>query len=220
MSESTAVDVDGQIQSVSRELRTGERDGEQTMVSSISQRYDTTVEDLWEACTSAERLRRWFAPVTGDLRLGGEYQVEGNAGGTIEACTAPHSFSATWEFGGNTSWITVRVDPEDDGARLTLKHTAPADTESEFWQQFGPGATGVGWDLAFLGLAQYLHSGAAKPQEAEGWEATEEGRRFISGSSAAWAEANVELGTPRADAEAARERTTAFYLGEEPPAEG
>ncbi|WP_017589636.1 SRPBCC family protein [Nocardiopsis ganjiahuensis] len=220
MSESGTVDVDEQIRTVSRELRTGERDGAPTVVSSISQRYDTTVEDLWEACTSAERLRRWFAPVTGDLRLGGNYQVEENAGGTIEACTAPHSFSATWEFDGDTSWIAVRVDPEDDGARLTLKHTAPADTGSEFWQRFGPGAAGVGWDLALLGLAQHLHAGADTPQEAEDWEATEEGRRFVSGSSAAWAEANVELGAPRADAEAARDRTTAFYLGEEPPAGG
>ena len=218
MSEIGTVDVEGQIGAVSRGLRAGEYDGEQTLMATLSQRYDTTVEDLWEACTSAERLRVWFAPVTGDLRLGGDYRVEGNASGTIEACTAPHSFSATWEFDGETSWITVRVDPEDDGARLTLKHTARADTESDFWRRFGPGATGVGWDLAFLGLAQYLNAEADTLEE-EGWEATDEGRRFVTASSERWGEVSAEFGTPRAQAEAARDRTTAFFLGEEPPAQ-
>lgn len=217
MSEKAPVDVDGQIEAVARGLDTRERDGRKTLVSTISQRYDTTVEDLWEACTSAERLPRWFGPVSGDLRLGGGYQVEDNAGGTIETCEPPRSFSATWEYGGGVSWIAVRVDPEGDGARLTLEHTAHADAEAAFWEQFGPGATGVGWDLALVGLAQHLHAGADMPQEADGWEKTDEGHRFITASSAHWAEASVASGTPRAKAEAARDRTTAFFLGEEPP---
>ncbi|MFE1168049.1 SRPBCC family protein [Nocardiopsis sp. NPDC058789] len=219
MSERTPVDVDGQIEAVSRRLDTGERDRQPTLVSTISQRYATTVEDLWDACTSTERLPRWFAPVTGDLRQGGHYQVEGNANGTIETCEPPRSFTATWEFGGGVSWIAVRVDPDGDQARLTLEHSAYADMEAQFWRQFGPGATGVGWDLALLGLAQYLRTGTNMPQEAEGWEATDEGRRFVTASSARWAECSVTIGTPRPDAEAARDRTTAFFLGEEPPTE-
>lgn len=219
MSEHPPVDVNGQIEAVSRGLDTRERDGKRTLVSTISQRYDTTVEDLWEACTSTERLPRWFGPVSGNLRLGGRYQVQDNASGVIETCEPPCSFSATWEYGGDISWIAVRVDPDGDGARLTLEHTAHADAVAEFWEQFGPGATGVGWDLAFLGLAQHLHAGVNTPQEAEGWEKTDEGRRFITASSALWAEAGIASGTPRPEAEAARDRTTAFFLGEEPPAQ-
>ena len=37
--------------------------------------YDTAIEDLWEACTTPERLARWVAEVTGDLRVGGSVQV-------------------------------------------------------------------------------------------------------------------------------------------------
>ena len=38
--------------------------------------------------------------------------------------------------------------------RLTLEHIAHEDEEGlKFWDQFGPGAVGVGWDLALLGLA-------------------------------------------------------------------
>jgi hypothetical protein len=34
-------------------------------------------------------LRRRFPPVSGDLRLGGKYQLGGNAGGEILACEPP-----------------------------------------------------------------------------------------------------------------------------------
>lgn len=218
MGENSPVDVEHQVGAVTRGLETRDRDGVPVRVSTISQRYDTTVEDLWEACTSPERLPRWFAPVSGDLRPGGTYQVEGNAGGTVQTCTAPRSFSATWEYGGGVSWIAVRIDPDRGGARLTLEHTARADTAVEFWERFGPGATGVGWDLALMGLAAHLGSGADRPAEADGWERTREGRRFITASSTAWAEASVASGTPRGEAEGARDRTTAFYLGEGPGA--
>jgi uncharacterized protein YndB with AHSA1/START domain len=209
--------VAGQVDAVSRQLATSTRDGVETRVASISQRYDTTVEDLWEACTSSERLPRWFAPVTGDLSLGGRYQVEGNAGGTVESCDPPRSFSATWEYGDDISWITVRIEPDDEGARLTLEHTARADSMVEFWERYGAGATGVGWDLALLGLAMHLATGADRPAESDGFEATPEGRRFIIDSSARWAEASIAAGTDPSDAGARRDRTTAFYLGEEQP---
>ena len=37
--------------------------------------YDTAIEDLWAACTTPERLARWIAHVSGDLRVGGDIQV-------------------------------------------------------------------------------------------------------------------------------------------------
>jgi len=61
----------------------------------ISRSYDTTVEDLWDACTRPERIARWFSPVTGDLRPGGRFQIEGNAGGTVERCEPPLRYDAT-----------------------------------------------------------------------------------------------------------------------------
>ena len=70
----------------------------------IGQTYDATVEEVWEACTTAERIPRWFLPVTGDLRLHGRYQLEGNAGGEILTCDPPNGFTATWEYGGDVSW--------------------------------------------------------------------------------------------------------------------
>jgi hypothetical protein len=84
-------DIDPQISAVGRAVGTKERDGREAKVVTISQAYDTDVDDLWEACTTADRLGRWFAPVSGELRLGGRYQIEGNASGTVERCDPPKS---------------------------------------------------------------------------------------------------------------------------------
>ncbi|MPY64707.1 SRPBCC domain-containing protein, partial [Streptomyces spongiae] len=78
-------------------------------VVTLGQTYDSTVEDVWDACTNPERIPRWFLPVSGELRLGGRYQLQGNAGGTIERCEPPRGFGATWEYDGNVSWIELRL---------------------------------------------------------------------------------------------------------------
>src|SRR5256885_94128 len=90
-----------------------------------------------DACTNPERLPRWFLPVTGDLRVGGRYQLASNASGAIERCEPPHGFTATWEYGGSVSWIEVRLSPEsEDTTRLELDHiTLVADDDK--WAQFG-----------------------------------------------------------------------------------
>src|SRR5690606_4803600 len=100
-----------QSDEVRRDLSLEVDGSRQHAVQTLSQSYPTTTEDLWEACTRAERLARWFAPVTGELRLGGRYQVEGNASGEVVACDPPHCYTVTWEFGGDSSRLTVTVAP-------------------------------------------------------------------------------------------------------------
>ena len=94
------IDVTQQINSVRRVVGTRVLDAGQARAVTISRTYAAAIEDVWDACTNAERIPRWFLPVSGDLRLGGHYQLQGNAGGTIERCDPPKSFFATWEFGG------------------------------------------------------------------------------------------------------------------------
>jgi uncharacterized protein YndB with AHSA1/START domain len=176
----------------------------------ISRTYDTDIDDLWDACTNPQRIPRWFLPISGDLRAGGRYQLEGNAGGTIDRCKPPHEFTATWEFGGSISWIAVRLTSMSDRqTRFELDHTVRAD---DHWDQFGPGAVGVGWDLGLIGLHLHLASGepvARAPVEA--WIASDDGQRFITLSSRRWCEANVAGGANPAEASSQAERTTAAY---------
>ncbi|MFC3502601.1 SRPBCC family protein [Micromonospora krabiensis] len=206
------IDVSGQVNAVRRQVGSRTLEAGEARVSTISQTYDASVEDVWDACTNPERIPRWFLPVSGDLRLGGRYQLEGNAGGTVERCDPPNSFAATWEFGGMTSWIEVRLSPVDgDRTRFELDHIAHVDDDT--WAQYGPGAVGIGWDLGLLGLASYLGGGGVRPEDAEAWTVSEEGREFVIRASRLWTEASIAAGTDPDAARAAEERVTAFYTG-------
>lgn len=207
-----------ELSTVDRTLGTRTLPAGEARVLTISRVYDTDAADLWQACTDAQRIRRWFLPVSGELRVGGHYQLEGNAGGVVERCEPPHAFAATWEFGGEVSWIEVRISGEGARARLTLEHVAHV--QDEWWAEYGPGATGVGWDLALHGLGRHVASGGAAldPAAVEAWSTSPEGVAFIGGSSAAWCAASIAAGTPAEQARAAAGRTTAFYTGSQPGA--
>ena len=90
----------------------------------------------------------------------------------------------TWEFGGDVTWLEVRLAPTaGGGTRLELEHAAPPNPQ---WDQsgFGPGAVGIGWDLTLLALARHLTPGAEmEPAEAEAWQSTDEGHTFMRQSS-------------------------------------
>jgi uncharacterized protein YndB with AHSA1/START domain len=210
-------DVAQQINAVSRAVGRREFGPGEARVSTISQAYAADADDVWDACTDPERLRRWFLPVTGELKVGGRYQLQGNAGGTIERCDPPKSFSATWEFGGQVSWIEVRVVPEAEGkTRFELEHIAHV--ADDLWDTYGPGATGVGWDLAFFGLAQYLGPDPAlTPENAEAWAASPEGVEFVTQAAHRWYEADVAAGTAEHKARAAADRVREFYTTPPPP---
>src|SRR5699024_4285888 len=110
----------------------------------LEQTYPAPLADVWAAVTTAERIQRWFLPVSGDLRPGGRYQFEGNAGGEILACEPPADGTAevavTWELMGAVSWVTLRLAAEvvalaaTDGGRsfgrVAADGWAAADTAS------------------------------------------------------------------------------------------
>jgi hypothetical protein len=85
----------------------------------------------------------------------------------------------TWEYGGEVSWVDVRLEPDGQGSTLLeLEHAATV--PDELWDEYGPGAVGVGWDQALLGLANHLAAGAAvNPEEAVAWLGTDQGRDFV-----------------------------------------
>ncbi|GAA0371379.1 SRPBCC family protein [Microbispora corallina] len=207
------IKVDEQISAVRRHVGTRVLDAGEARVVTLGQTYDATVDEVWDAVTNPERISRWFLPVSGDLRLHGRYQLEGNAGGTVERCDPPRSYAATWEMGGEVSWIEVRVTGEADGrTRFELEHIAHVDDVR--WAQFGPGAVGVGWDMGLLGLALHLTSGGLPDRdEVNAWVASEDGRRYMTLSSQLWGEASAASGTDPDEARAAADRTTAFYTG-------
>ncbi|ULE32457.1 SRPBCC family protein [Mycobacterium sp. IDR2000157661] len=209
------IDVDHQINAVRRTVGTRAIESGEAHVVTISQAYDTDQDDLWEAVTTADRIARWFLPVSGDLEVGGSYQLQGHANGTVLTCDPPKNFTATWESGGSVSWIDVSVIAEDaERARLVIEHIAQVDDET--WRRFGPGATGIGWDSMLLGLALNLASGqGVDPAEGQEWTTTEEGRRFLKLSGEAWYTAHVASGEDSESARGSADRCLAAYYGEE-----
>ena len=85
--------------------------------------YDTDIDDLWEACTNPERLARWMAKVSGDLRVGGSIHAVFTSAwtgpGRIDVCEKPHHLLVTMEPGTSDeaqieAWLT------EDGSRTRL----------------------------------------------------------------------------------------------------
>jgi uncharacterized protein YndB with AHSA1/START domain len=209
------IDIGSVLGSVTRTVRNFEKDGKPASTVTLTRLYDTNAEDLWDALTNANRIPRWFLPIEGELRLGGKYQLKGNAGGTITACAPPSHFAATWEFGGGVSWIEVKVAAVGGKARMTLEHTAILDAH---WNQFGPGAVGIGWDLAVMGLGRHLAIGASADHAmAELWMTSTNGKDFMSQSGEFWRAAHVASGADPGSAKERSDRTIAFYRGEIPP---
>lgn len=206
-------DFNAHLGTVTRSVSSLERNGEPAHKVSLERTYNTSAEDLWDACTRPERLRRWFLPVAGELKPGGHYQLEGNAGGTITECKPPRFLAVTWEFGGGMSWLELHIRTEEnDRSKLILAHICPLD---EHWQTYGPGATGVGWDLGLAGLAAYLGPDSFERFDEAAFFASPEGQAFMTGSSADWGRAAIAAGDDPTQAKAAASRTAAFYTGTE-----
>src|SRR3954449_825161 len=108
------IDVTDEISSVDRRIGSRTLEAGEARSLTIARVYDTPLEDLWDACTNPERIRRWFLPVSGDLEPGGRYALEGNASGTIERCEAPDMLDLTWEMRDQVSWVELRLSPEGD----------------------------------------------------------------------------------------------------------
>ena len=95
---------------------------------------------------------------------------------------------------------------------LRVEHTAVVDQER--WDQFGPGAVGIGWDMMFLGLAMHLESAAARDSfDSAGWPTTAEGKAFMTSSGEVWRDADIAAGTDESAATASAERCIAAYTG-------
>ena len=204
--------VEAQLNAATRCVSSPERDGESVHAVTVVRGYPTTVEDLWDAVTNGQRISRWFLPISGELELHGRYQLDGNAGGVIKACQPPSHFEITWEFGEDVSWVEARIVEDGTGlARLRLTHTA---RHSPHWDEYGPGAAGVGWEMGLMGLSVHITQPDEPLQDEAAFVASPEGMAFIAGSSRGWEEAAVAAGKDPVAARAAASRTTAFYTGE------
>lgn len=144
------IDIRSQLEAIHREV--GERSDGDAVGVLLRRSYDATIEDVWSALTDPKRMERWFLPVSGELREGGNFQLEGNAGGDILECDPPRLLRVT--FGAPNSIVELRL-AADTGSEtvLELEHTVPMEMARSVAGAF---YVGPGWDGALLGLDLYL----------------------------------------------------------------
>jgi uncharacterized protein YndB with AHSA1/START domain len=191
------IDFAEHLKSVHRAVNAGSDD---TIGVVLRRTYDASAADVWDAVTDPDRLRRWFLPVSGDLREGGSFQVEGNASGDILTCAPPELLRVT--YGGETSIVELRLSPEgdspggDERTTVELVHTVPREMAGS-----GAGAlyVGPGWDGALLGLALFLAGDVKEGDDPVAAANAPETQEFNLGCIDAWATAVEESGTATAE---------------------
>jgi uncharacterized protein YndB with AHSA1/START domain len=126
--------------------------------------YDTDIDDLWQACTTPERLRRWIAEVSGDLRVGGTVHAVFTSTWTgpirVDTCDAPHHLL-----------VTMEPDTEDE-TQLEAWLTAQGSRTTLVVEERGlPVAKihfhGAGWQAHLEDLGRSLATGDSA--HADGW---------------------------------------------------
>jgi uncharacterized protein YndB with AHSA1/START domain len=213
------IDIVREIEAVQREVGRGRIAAGEGRAITLRRTYDAPIAEVWDALTNPDRIGRWFLPISGDYRVGGRYQFEGNAGGEILACERPNRLRATWVYGesgspSDVSEVEVRLTAAgEEATTLELEHTAVV--PDEMWDQFGPGAVGVGWEGGLLGLALHLRTGRTV-DDPEAWQLSDEGREFNTRSSEAWGDAHGAAGADPETVARTVANTTAFYA---PPPE-
>jgi uncharacterized protein YndB with AHSA1/START domain len=153
------------------------RSAEAAGVVRIEDRYDTTIDDLWEALTDPRRLARWYGQVDGNMRPGGEFRTYIEAAdiestGRVEVCEPPRRLRLTTRETEDSYQRGQGVPPHDAVIEATLTQDGegtilvieiagmPLDMIAFY---------GVGWQLHAERLEAYLAGRAFADTEAR-WE--------------------------------------------------
>ena len=136
----------------------------------LRRRYDSDPADVWDALTTPERLARWLAPVSGELRAGGRYRIDFDADdpaqqvtGTITACEPPARLVVSWEIHqSGTSEVVATIAAHGVGCELVIEHHGLPEAMAAGYA--------AGWH-AYGDTLEAELAGAAPPSWDERWEA-------------------------------------------------
>jgi uncharacterized protein YndB with AHSA1/START domain len=147
--------------------------------------FAAPVEDVWDACTNPERLRRWYYPVRGDMRVGGRFEQGSMSAGTIERCEPPRLLVVS--LGGGADELELRLsEAPGGGTDLELQHaTTLAEHEIDGQMFDAIFCMGGGYYPRFIALDRHLRGELPADFDAEMFHLREDMRPAIDRGSAA-----------------------------------
>ena len=155
-------------------------------VAVFTRTYETTVTDLWDACTNPDRLRRWYVPVTGDLRLGGSFQQVNMGTGTIVACDPPHRLKLSLGGGVDEIELSLSRGSSEDTATLELQPATTLDSHNIGWQMYDAiFCMGGGYYPRLLALDLHLRGALPEDYDSAAFHLNPDMRPTIERGSAA-----------------------------------
>jgi uncharacterized protein YndB with AHSA1/START domain len=163
--------------------------------------YDAPIDDVWDACTDRERLSRWFLPISGDLRLGGNFSLEGNASGEVLRCERPRLLLVTWKYADHPiDELELRLFPSaDGGTTVEIEHATVSDrTEWEGRSYDSIFGVATGWEPAMYALDRHL-AGTLSDDITDAWRNGQlpvDVKDLIARSEDAWAAIVEASGSP------------------------
>ena len=120
-------------------------------------------------------------------------------------------------MGGDPAIVTVTLTEVDaTSTRLELDSVVPADAlPPGMWETYGPGATGIGFELGLLGLgaAHRPATHRSPPRRRPHGRCRTRAKASLAPPADAWARAQVAAGESDEKAQAAADATYAFYTG-------
>jgi uncharacterized protein YndB with AHSA1/START domain len=121
--------------------------------------YKNPINKVWAALTTPARIEdwmgvEWLSDRDAPLKDGGPFNYRFNnsgmeTNGTVLSLERPRLLRHSWfDNTGDGSIVTWRLDPLDDGCRLTLTHRLPMTEEAP--------RTAAGWTMIMGGLEAWL----------------------------------------------------------------
>ena len=146
-------DMDTWLGATERETGQREIGGQAGCSVRIRRSFPAPVGEVWSACTTRSRIDTWFLPVTGELRVGGTYQLESYAEGEIIRCEKPGFLSVTMAIQGAPGEAQLRLRENGEDTVLEFEHTMAAD--AALWSAIAP-EIGSAWEVALKYLERHL----------------------------------------------------------------
>jgi uncharacterized protein YndB with AHSA1/START domain len=157
-------------------------------VAVFTRTYETSVEDLWDACTDPERLRRWYTPVSGELRLGGTVHQQNMGSATVDVCDAPHSLTLSLGGGVDEIMLALSAGPRTGTATLEVQHATTLDSHEIGGQMFDAiYCMGGGYYPRLAALDQHLRGTLPEDYDSTRFHLNPAMRETINRGSAAMA---------------------------------